>query len=117
MRLSLKGKVIAEVKLTPDLPGDLISEFRYLPLEESVKLKPGLVYRLTMTTRNRDGDHIHDPASYDGLSPVIHPLVKIQRSIFLKEGKEAPILTWFDASPDYWRHRLPVGPALRFLDQ
>ena len=117
VRLSLKGKVIAEVKLTPDLPGDLISEFRYLPLEESVKLKPGPVYRLTMTTRNRDGDHIHDPASYDGLSPIIHPLVRIQRSVFLKGGKEASIPTWFDASADYWRHRLPVGPALRFLDK
>ena len=116
IRLAEGGQIIAEVLLTPEAPGELLGEFRYVPLEGAIKLRSGKTYRLTMTTANRDGDHIHDPASYDGLSPVTHPLVEIVRSVFLEEGREVPIPTWFEASPDYWRHRLPVGPTLKFSE-
>ena len=54
-------------------PGELDGEFRYLELDRPVKLPKGTRYLLTMTTKAGDGDHFHDPAAYDGLSPSSTP--------------------------------------------
>ena len=94
--------------------GKLEGEYRFVKLNAPVALDPSRVYRLTMSTSSNDGDQFHNPAAYDGLSPHIHPAFTIHRSVYLKDGQETPIPSYFDAHPDYWKHRLPVGPTFKF---
>ena len=71
-----------------------------------------------MSTQANDGDHFHDPVSFDGLSPLTHPLVRIIRSIYLRNGNSVQpemVPAFSDLHPDYSSHRLPVGPTLKFL--
>ena len=109
---------LAEVDFGPENKGVLEGEFRYIKLERTVNLKTGLRYRLTMSTQANDGDHFHDPVSFDGLSPLTHPLVRIIRSIYLRNGNSVQpemVPAFSDLHPDYSSHRLPVGPTLKFL--
>ncbi len=114
IRLSADGEMLRQIELTADHPGALDGEFRYLALNKSVRLHPGLTYRLTMTSASDDEDQFHNPASYDGLSPITHPAFEILRSVYLRDDSLAPIPTYFNATPDYWKHRLPVGPTFKF---
>ncbi len=112
--LSFNGKVLARATLRAGNAAVLEGEYRYAALEAPVTLSPGITYQLTMTTTANDGDQWHNPASYDGLSPQTHPVFTILRSIYRTGDGEAAIPTYFDAAPDYWKHRLPVGPTLKF---
>jgi hypothetical protein len=72
---------------------------------------------LTMTTQAGDGDHFHDDVAFDGLSPLVNPVVTIVRSVMRKENNPNqifPIPSFADLHPDYSLYRLPVGPTLRF---
>jgi len=118
IRLSaVDGEVIASVSLHPDDPGELRGEFRYRKLAKAVKLSPEVAYQITQSTSKEDGDLFHNPASYDGISPRVNFEFGIVRSIYLQDGKEVPIPTYFEAHPDYWKYRLPVGPTLLFENE
>ena len=113
VRLLANGKMIVETALKRGA-GKLEGEYRFVKLNAPVALDPSRVYRLTMSTSSNDGDQFHNPAAYDGLSPHINPAFTIHRSVYLKDGQETPIPSYFDAHPDYWKHRLPVGPTFKF---
>ena len=116
--LSENGPVsLAEVEIGPVNQGSLEGEFRFLPLKRTLSLKAGTRLRLSMSTQTDDGDYFHDPASFDGLSPLIHPQVRIIRSICHKRANSlhpAMLPSFSDLDPDYSAHRLPVGPTLKF---
>ena len=115
IRLSTtEGKELASVRIGPGDKSQLSGEFRYLKLQKPLELSPGTTYQLTQSTSPQDGDLFHNPAPYDGLSPRIHPSFGILRSVYLVDGMETPVPTYFKAHPDYWKHRLPVGPTLKF---
>lgn len=115
-----KGKGPAKMawaEMKPGSPGELDGEFRYLELDRPIKLPKGMRYLLTMTTKAGDGDHFHDPAAYDGLSPLINPSVRIIRSLLFRNGnaKQALAIPSFaDLHSDYSAFRIPVGPTIRF---
>ena len=103
--------------MKPGNPGELEGEFRYLKLDQPVRLRKGTRYLLTMTTKAGDGDHFHDPAAYDGLSPVINPTVRVIRNLLFRNGnvKQALAIPSFaDLHSDYSAFRIPVGPTIRF---
>jgi hypothetical protein len=111
------GKNIATLTFTPESPGELEGEFRYLPLDTLATLQPDRSYRLTMSTAVEDGDFFHDPAGFDGLPPQVTPGIDILRALLLREGESgrpAAIPAFSDMSEAYSRHRLPVGPTLKF---
>ena len=92
-------------------------EFRYIRLARKVKLIKGQHYLLTMSTTAGDGDHFHDPASFDGLSPLVCPSIEVVRSVLLRgndPNAPEPIPAFADLAEDYSKHRLPVGPTLKF---
>ena len=108
---------LARVEMKTGAPGELDGEFRFLPLDEPVALEKGGRYMLTMTTETGDGDHFHDPVSHDGLSPLLHPAVRVTRSVFFRDANlESPLAipAFEDLHPDHSAFRLPVGPTLRF---
>ena len=110
-------KRITGVELQDGNPGELVGEFRYLKLNQPAFLTKGEKYLLTMTTRAGDGDHFHDPASFDGLSPLIHPKVRIIRSFLFRDGemnRGMAIPSFADLRADHASFRIPVGPTLRF---
>ena len=95
---------------------ELDGEFRYLALNEPISLESGKRYGLLMSTTAGDGDSFHDPAAFDGLSPLTHPDVTIIRSLMVRDGnltEPNPIPSFEDLHPSYDSHRLPVGPTLR----
>jgi len=116
----MRGKVpnqITRVEMKFGSPGELDGEFRYLKLDQPVKLRKGTRYLLTTSTKAGDGDHFHDPAPYDGLSPLLHPCVIKTRGVLFRKGdmeKPLAIPAFGDLHPDYSAFRLPVGPTLRF---
>ena len=110
-------KEIARIVVPKGVKAELEGAFRYVPLPEPVSLQSSRRYALLSTTRIGDGDHFKDPASFDGLSPLTHPQVKIIRNLMIKNGaltRTQPIPAFSDLSPDYSRHRLPVGPTFKF---
>ncbi|NBQ03072.1 MAG: hypothetical protein EBU27_07645 [Opitutae bacterium] len=110
-------KKISSVQVSPGKQGSLDGEFRYFELETPIQLSNDFHYMLTMTTQAGDGDHFHDDVAFDGLSPLVNPLVTIVRSVMLKENNPNqifPIPSFADLHPDYSLYRLPVGPTLRF---
>ena len=108
---------IARLNLPEGTRAKLDGAFRYLPLAKPVPLLPGKRYALLATTRTGDGDHFKSLAAFDGLSPLVHPDVEIIRSLLIRHGNLAhpqSIPAFSDLSPHYSRHRLPVGPTLKF---
>jgi arylsulfatase A-like enzyme len=108
---------IIRMQVEPGKPGELDGEFRYLKLAQPVELRKGTRYLLTMTTQAGDGDHFHDPAAYDGLSPLINPTVRIVRSVLFRNGnigRTLAIPAFEDLHSDHSAFRIPVGPTLRF---
>ena len=111
------AKLIARAETSPQKQGKLEGEFRYIELAGKAKLLKGQRYLLTMSTAAGDGDHFHDPASYDGLSPLVCPSIEVVRSVLLRgDDPNAPeaIPAFSDLKEDHSRHRLPVGPTLKF---
>jgi arylsulfatase A len=104
-------------QINPGNDGDLVGEFRYLKLDESVSLTKGKSYLLTLSTQAGDGDHFHGPTSYDGLSPLINPHIKVIKSVFFRDksmSRSLAIPSFSDLHPDHSTYRIPVGPTLRF---
>ncbi|MDP6557809.1 MAG: sulfatase-like hydrolase/transferase [Pirellulaceae bacterium] len=108
---------IARVAIAAGEAGELHNSFRYFPLKEPVKLSENADYSLLMSTRAADGDQFRDPVAFDGLPPLIHPNIRIQRSVLIRpqsKGLRANIPAFEDLSESHARFRAPVGPTLRF---
>ena len=108
---------VARAEITGGSSAELVGAFRYEELPRPVELKAGVRYALLMSARAGDGDHFHDVAAFDGQSPIIHPHIKVLRSLMYRNedlSRSSPIPAFADLSESYSRHRLPVGPTLRF---
>ena len=108
---------LSRMKMAPGKSGELEGEFRYLKLDRPIALEKGTKYLLTMSTIAGDGDYFHDPAAYDGLSPLINPNVRVVRSVlFRNEDMERALAipSFADLRSDYSLFRIPVGPTIRF---
>ena len=68
-------KELGAVQITPKKQGQLEGEFRYLSLKYPINLYRNSHYILTMSTRVGDQDHFHDHVAFDGLSPLVNPMV------------------------------------------
>jgi len=93
--------------------GLLEAGFRYAKIEPTA-LAADTSYLLLMSTESGDGDLWHDPASFDGLSALLHPDVQVERSVMLKKERVQAIPAFADLHADYEAFRLPVGPGLKF---
>ncbi len=116
-RENLSFHEIAAVKITPRNQGQLEGEFRYLLLKKPVNLYSNSQYMLTMTTRAGDKDYFHDHVAFDGLPPLVNPIVDVIKCVMLKENYPKQIFSipsFSDLHSDYSRFRIPVGPTLRF---
>ena len=114
------AKEIVRCELSAGDPGDLVGEFRFIQLDETVPLRPGIRYGLLMSTTAGDGDTFHDPAAFDGISPQTHSDVAITRSLIVRRGdllRVGSIPGFEDLHPSFNLHRLPVGPNLRLRSQ
>ena len=108
---------IARVTVPEGTKAELEGAFRYVALSKPIALQPNQRYALLTTTTAGDGDHFKSPDAFDGLSPLVHPYVNIVRSLLIRNGhlsQPQPIPSFSDLSPDHSRHRLPVGPTLKF---
>ena len=108
---------IARIEIASGAIGELHNSFRYFPLKVPVRLKENVDYILLMSTRAADGDPFRDPATFDGLPPLIHPDVRVKRSVLVRahaEGRRTSIPAFEDLSDAVSRYRVPVGPTLRF---
>ncbi|MEK6233439.1 MAG: sulfatase-like hydrolase/transferase, partial [Planctomycetales bacterium] len=108
---------IARIEIAAGEVGELHNSFRYFPLEKTVTLTENTVDVLLMSTRAADGDQFHDPAAFDGLSPLVHPRVHVKRSVLVRPQAakhRTSIPAFEDLSDSFSRHRAPVGPTLRF---
>ncbi len=108
---------IASTEFTPSDSGKLDGTFRYQGIDGEVTLNEGEQYLLLMTTQAGDGDPFRDPAAFDGLSPLVHPDIRVEYSVLVR-GEDffdlQQIPSFSDMNDDFRRHRLPVGPTLRF---
>jgi hypothetical protein len=108
---------IARIEIAAGEAGQLHNSFRYFPLRKLVTLTENTVYVLLMSTRAADGDQFHDPAAFDGLPPLIHPDVHVERCVLVRPGNtgnKTGIPAFEDLSDSFSRYRAPVGPTLRF---
>jgi hypothetical protein len=106
---------IARSQISPAGAGELRDSFRYIALKEPVRLNQNVTYVLLMSTEAADGDRFRDPASFDGLSPLVHPDIIVRRSMLVRgeDATNAAELPAFeDLSNSYSRFRMPVGPTL-----
>jgi hypothetical protein len=110
-------KEIDRVYIKVGKTGELDGEFRFLKLDQPIKLKRGSRYVVTMDSMTGDGDYFHDPVSFDGISPLVNPSVRIIRSVMFRNNqfdRGYPLPSFTDLDPDYSSYRLPVGPTIRF---
>ena len=108
---------IARSQVSPKGAGELRDSFRYLRLPEPVRLKQNVTYVLLMSTEVADGDRFRDPASFDGLSPLVHPDVIVRRSILVRGEhafNAAELPAFEDLNDSYSSHRATIGPTLWF---
>jgi hypothetical protein len=108
---------IARCQISPEDPGEFRDSFRYIRLNKPVRLQQNTTYALLMSTVVADGDRFRDPASFDGLSPLVHPHVVVQRSMLLRNENvtNATVLPAFeDLHHSYSRYRMSLGPSLLF---
>ena len=108
---------VARCEVSPQQAGELHDSFRYIRLPEPVRLRENVTYVLLMSTVAGDGDRFRDPASFDGLSPLVHPDIVVGRSLLVRNGDADDmwgIPAFEDLRRSYARHRTPVGPTLRF---
>lgn len=118
LQLEPGGKTeIARIMISAGQGGQLHQSFRYFRLKEAVTLRENIRYLLLMSTKAADGDSFRDPVSFDGLPPLIHPDVQIQRSLRFHLGDPTDgtnIPAFEDMNDSFSQHRAPVGPTLRF---
>ena len=118
LRLESNERIeIAQIKVAAGQAGQLHNSFRYFPLKKPITLSEITVYVLLMSTRAADGDQFHDPVAFDGLPPLIHPNVHIERSVLVRPGNtgnKTGIPAFEDMNDSFSRLRAPVGPTLRF---
>ncbi|MBL6705102.1 MAG: hypothetical protein ISQ06_03255 [Planctomycetaceae bacterium] len=108
---------IAGVEVAVGEIGELHQAFRYFLLKKAVTLDQNTNYLLLMSTSVADGDQYHDPVSFDGLSPLVHPDVQIRRSLLIRphaKDYETSIPAFEDLNDSFSRYRALVGPTLRF---
>jgi arylsulfatase A-like enzyme len=108
---------IARVAIAAGEAGELHNSFRYFPLKDPVKLSENADYVLLMSTRAADGDQFRDSVAFDGLSPLIHPDIRVERSVLVRpqlKSRRTSIPAFEDLSDSYSHFRTPVGPTLRF---
>ena len=110
-----KARLLAKIEAPAGSKGKIENEFRYFSLPEAVPLRTGQIYRLTMTTAAGDGDHFHDPGSFDGLPPVVHTDAEVIRAVLVRDHHSEAIPAFADMHEDYAAFRLPVGPTLKFI--
>lgn len=114
--LSLEGNELARVAFAAGSSTPRENAFHFKPLEQPVVLVEGAKYLLLQTTGAFDGDPFRDPVSHDGLSPLIHPEFRVERSVLVREGNLRDIHSipaFADVHDAYSRFRLPVGPTLK----
>ena len=103
--------------MSPEDAGELRESFRYVRLDKAVRLQQNVTYILLMSTQVADGDRFRAPASFDGLSPLVHPDVIVRRSMLVR-GEDVTSATGIpafeDLSNSYSRYRAPIGPTLLF---
>lgn len=117
--VTLEGKELARVEIVRG-EKNKNGEFHYKELSHSVNLLVGAKYFLLQSTRPFDGDPFRDPASFDGLSPLIHPQFCIEKSVLIQSGdlKKARLIPAFaDLHEAFSQFRLPVGPSLKVKSQ
>ena len=118
LRVESDGPVeIARCNVSPGHSGELESSFRYVRLNTPVTLRQNATYMLLMSTEAADGDQFHDPVSFDGLSPLVHPDVVVRRTLLVRRGDAADatdLPAFEDLSSAYSRFRVPIGPTLLF---
>lgn len=112
---------IARIEIAAGEGGELHNSFRYFGLEKPLMLSEKAKYVLLMSTKAADGDPFRDPAPFDGLPPLVHPDIQIERSVFvgpnaiLNDNQNRTSIPAFeDLNAGYSRYRAPVGPTLRF---
>lgn len=120
LRIESSGhREIAHCQVPSGNAGELRNVFRYIQLDEPVGLQENTSYVLLMSTAVADGDRFRDPSSFDGISPIIHPDVVVQRNLLLRNAatpKPTALPAFEDLSESYSQSRLPVGPTLLFAD-
>ena len=107
---------IARCQVSPG-GGDLRGSFRYIRLKESVRLEEKATYLLLMSTKVADGDRFRDAASFDGLSPLVHPDVIVRRSMLVRNERVRNAMglpAFEDLSDSYSHYRSVIGPTLLF---
>lgn len=109
-----EARLLAKLDVPAGAKGAIEDEFRYFSLPDAVPLSKGETYRLTMSTAAGDGDHFHDPSSFDGQPPVVNTDVEVVRAVLVRDGRSGAIPAFADMHEDYAAFRLPVGPTLKF---
>ena len=82
-----------------------------------MRLRENVTYVLLMATLAGDGDRFRDPASFDGLSPLVHTDIVVGRSLLVRSGDADDmwgIPAFEDLRRSYARHRTQVGTTLRY---
>ena len=108
---------IVRCQLAPGDSSEFRDSFRYVRLSQPVKLQQNVTYMLLMSTKAADGDYFRDPASFDGLSPLVHPDIVVHRSMLVRNNdaiNSTGLPAFEDLSESNSRHRVPVGPTLLF---
>ena len=118
LRLESNERIeIARIKIAAGQAGQLHHSFRYFPLQKPVTLSENRVYVLLMSTKAADGDPFLDPVAFDGLSPLIHRDVRVQRNVLVRPhitNYSESIPAFEDLTNSYSRYRTPIGPTLLF---
>ena len=118
LRVETDGEVeIASCQISPEDAGEYRDAFRYIRLSKPVRLQQNATYVLLMSTVVADGDRFRDPASFDGLSPLVHPDIVVRRSLLVRNGNmtgAAGLPAFEDLHHSYSRYRMPIGPTLLF---
>jgi arylsulfatase A-like enzyme len=118
LRVESDGSIeIARCQVSPSDAGESRDSFCYIRLNKPVRLQQNATYVLLMSTEVADGDRFRDSASFDGLSPLVHPDVVVRRSMLVRNEdvtSAAGLPAYEDLHHSYSRHRLPVGPTLLF---
>jgi arylsulfatase A len=118
LRVESDGQIeIARCRVSPKNAGELRGSFRYIRLNKPVRLQQKATYILLMSTEVADGDRFHDPVSFDGLSPLVHPHVVVRRSMLVRNQDvhgATGLPAFEDLNDSYSSHRVPTGPTLLF---
>jgi arylsulfatase A len=118
LRVESDGQIeIARCQVSPEDAGEYRDSFRYIRLNKPARLQQNATYVLLMSTVVADGDRFRDPASFDGLSPLVHPDIVVRRSMLVRNENVTSAVglpAFEDLHHSYSRYRMPIGPTLLF---